>query len=321
MTSPAADATACDLTIAIGGLQLAMPVMGAAGCAGFGQELARLGLLESFGAIVTPSLRARSGATAHRARLVESPSGIVLPTDWPSIGADSLQPANLPWEGTGIPVIASLLGNTSGDLAAAAHGLRHRTHMRGVRAVEVNLAVPNAANNGVPFAHDAFAATKAVAGVRGELPREVPVLAKLAADVTDVVEIARGCVKSGAEGIVVTAPLRAVSLRGLSPDLPPTATGLSGPALLPVTLRAVWDLRAAILTGRLGSVAIIAVGGIDSPEAAAHAISAGATAVQLGSALVHDPGSGATVSRGLGEQCRLHGASSIRDLVGAAHHA
>lgn len=309
-----------NLRVSIGGLRLTSPVMAAAGCGGFGHELARLGVLEHLGALVTPSISASSHPTQHRVRLTEAPSSLVLPTDWPTIGTDTMQPTRVPWEGEqGVPVVASLVGSTSGEFAQAAAGLRRRTLLRGVGGVEVNLACPDAGNKGIPFSYADFAATKVIARVREELPRNVPVLAKLSADVSDVVEIARGCVKSGAEAVVVTSPLRALSMAGVRLSLPARSAGLSGPALLPVTLRAVHDLAAAIRDGRLPPVAIVAVGGISNGHDAAQAMAAGASAVQLGTALIHDPGALRTFRDELVADLQALGLHDVQQLVGLVH--
>lgn len=304
----------------VAGLTLDVPIMAAAGCGGFGPELARLGVLRHLGALVTPSISARSRSTAHRVSLLEAPSSLVLPTDWPTVGTNALGPNGLPWEiENAVPVIASLVGSTSNEFGAAAAGLRRQTLLRGVVGVEVNLGCPDATNRGIPFSHADFAATKVISRVREELPRGIPVFAKLSADVTDIVPIARGCVKSGAAGLVVTGPLRALAMDGVRLALPSDAAGLSGPALVPVMLRAVYDLAAAVRDGRLPHVSIVAVGGISTGLHAAQAIAAGAAAVQVGTALIHDPGALATLTGDLADRLSGLGLDDIRDLVGTAH--
>ncbi|WP_018155710.1 nitronate monooxygenase [Demetria terragena] len=308
------------LAVNTAGLDLALPIMAAAGCGGFGQDLARLGVLSHLGALVTPSISARSHATAHRVRLQEAPSSLVLPTDWPSVGTNSLKADALPWDVEGaVPVVASLVGTTSNEFGSAAAGLRRQTALRHIMGVEVNLGCPDATNRGIPFSHADFAATKVVSRVREELPRDIPVIAKLSADVSDLVAIARGCVKSGAAGIVVTGPLRALAMSGTRLSLPAESTGLAGPALLPVTLRAVYDLTRAIREGRLPSVAVIAVGGISTGQQVAQAMAVGASAVQVGTALIHDPGSLATLAQDLSAVLTAHDLTDVRDLVGLAH--
>ena len=317
--SAALDALAVD----VGGLRLKHPVMGASGCVAFGRELKRLGIADDLAAIVTPSMTASTRPASRRGVLRESASGLLAPTERPSLGVDRLRPTALPWDDDAIgQVVVSIAGTTIGEYAEVARGLRRNSLMRRVAAVEMNLACPDAKNSGRPFSHDEFQATKAVARVREELPRSVPLLAKLSADVTDVADIARGCVKAGATAIVVGSPLRAIG-RPFGPhqhiDVAAPSGGLSGPAILPVTLRAIWDLRAAVRSGRLAPVHLVAVGGVSSAADALAALAVGATAVQLGTALLHDPSSARSVVDGLSEHLSHNGIDSVLDLVGLAH--
>lgn len=311
------------LAVDVGGLKLRVPVMGAAGCVAFGRELVRLGVEGDLGAVVTPSFTTTTRAAAHRGVVRESPSGLLAPTERASLGVDRLRPTALPWDSDDLPTtVVSIAGNTGGDYAEVASLLRRNTLMRRVAGVEVNLACPDHKNSGRPFSHDEFQATKVIARVREELPRHVPILAKLSADVTDIVEIAKGCVKSGASAIVVGSPLRAIGLPttpGGRIEVAAPSGGLSGPAILPITLRAIWDLRAGVRAGRMAPVHLVAVGGIDSPRAALAAFDVGATAVQLGTALLHDPGSAARILSGLREHLDDNGIDSVLDLVGLAH--
>lgn len=317
--SAALDALAVD----VGGLRLKHPVMGASGCVAFGRELKRLGIADDLAAIVTPSMTASTRPASRRGVLRESASGLLAPTERPSLGVDRLRPTALPWDDDAIgQVVVSIAGTTIGEYAEVAQGLRRNSLMRRVAAVEMNLACPDAKNSGRPFSHDEFQATKAVARVREELPRSVPLLAKLSADVTDVADIARGCVKAGATAIVVGSPLRAIG-RPSGPhqhiDVVAPSGGLSGPAILPVTLRAIWDLRAAVRSGRLAPVHLVAVGGVSSAADALAALAVGATAVQLGTALLHDPSSARSIVDDLSEHLSHNGIDSVLDLVGLAH--
>ncbi|MBC9957508.1 dihydroorotate dehydrogenase [Yimella sp. cx-51] len=311
------------LAVDVGGLALKHPVMGASGCVAFGRELTRLGIADDLAAIVTPSMTAATRLASERGVLRESASGLLAPTIRPSLGVDRLRPTALPWDREGIPtVVVSLAGTTNGEYAEVAQALRRNSLMRRVAAVEINLACPDAKNSNKPFSHDEFQAAKVVARVREELPRSVPLLAKLSADVTDIAEVARGCVKAGATAIVVGSPLRAISPphpQSGRIDVSAPAGGISGPAILPITLRAIWDLRSAVLSGRMAPVHLVAVGGISTAGDALGAFAVGATAVQLGTALLHDPSSARTVLDGVRNHLMDNGIESVLDLVGRAH--
>lgn len=311
------------LAVDVGGLRLDSPVLGASGCVGFGRELARLGVAGDLAGFVTPSMTATTRPAARRGVLRESASGLLAPTDRPSLGVDRLRPAAVPWDAEQVPqVIVSIAGTTIGEYAEVAQGLRRNTLMRKVAAVEINLACPDAKNSDKLFSHDEFQATKAVARVREELPRSMPLFAKLSADVTDITEVARGCVKAGATAIVVGSPLRAIGRPtgpNLRADVGAPDGGLSGPAILPITLRAIWDLRAAVLSGRLAPVHLVAVGGVAGAADTLAAFAVGATAVQLGTALLHDPSSPRKLVDGLRAHLSDNGIESVLDIVGAAH--
>lgn len=314
---------AVDLAVDVGGLRLATPVTGASGCCGFGPELLRLERAGDLAAIATPSITAHAQTSAHRSVLVEVPSGLVSPVDRTSRGADRLEAGRLPWDADGLPpVVVSLAGHLSGEYAEVADLLRRNSLMRRVSGVEVNLACADRKNDGRPFSHDVAGASRVVTKVREQLPPGTPVFAKLSADVHDLVEIAHGCVTAGATALVVSSPLRAltIDLPTLRPRPDAQVSGLSGPAMLPVTLRAVWDLRAAMSSGRIPTTAIIAVGGIGSAGDAVQALAAGASAVQVGTAMLQDPSVAARITTGLATDCRDRGLSSVHDLIGRAHH-
>ena len=310
-----------DLSVDVGGLRLASPVMGAAGCCGFGRDLIRLGRAADLAALVTPSMTLRAEQD-HSDTLVEAASGLVTAMHRSTLGVEELNATRLPWGIDGLPpVVVSLAGDAPGAYAEVADRLRRQSLMRAVAAVELDLARPDRTNGGTFFAHDPEAARRATSRAREQLPREVPLWAKLSADVPNLVEVAHGCVRSGATALVVTSPLRAVALDQvtLRPRVAPEVGGLSGPAILPVTLRAVWVLRRAILEGRLPHTMIVAVGGISRAQDAVHAMAVGAVAVQLGTAMLHDPSSASRITAGLAAECVRRDLPSVHHLVGCAH--
>lgn len=308
-----------DLTTTLGHHRLASPLMAASGCAGFGHELVRWSGLDPFGALVTPSLTHEPLGAYEEMTLVETPAGVLHPHDHPNVGASTLNASRLPWEVCGdIPVVVSVTGSTSGDIADAAAAVRRRAGLRGMVGVEVNLSAHNEGNSGVPFARDEYAATKAIARVREHLPRNVLLFAKLLLG-GDVVDIARGVLKSGADAIVLghspTAMVIDTATRRPRTQGP---ASLAGPALLPLSVVAVYSLKAAMNSGRLPSAPIIACGGIASTDGVLQALAAGASAVQVGSALFRDPRIGGELARGVQAYLDESGLT-LADLVGSAH--
>ena len=146
-----------------------------------------------------------------------------------------------------------------------------------VVGVEVNISCPNVANRGLVFACDPMASAKVVALVREQLPRDVPIFAKLTPDVTDIVSVAQACVKAGADGLTMINTLlgMVIDTDRLRPQVAGVTGGLSGPAIRPVAVRAIWQTRAAMLEGRLPTVPIIGVGGVRTGRDALELVAAG----------------------------------------------
>jgi dihydroorotate dehydrogenase (NAD+) catalytic subunit len=155
-----------------------------------------------------------------------------------------------------------------------------------------------------------------VAGVRAAVAPELPVLAKLSPDVTDITQIAAACVDAGADGLVLINTLlgMVIDLDTLRPALGGVTGGLSGPAIRPVAVRAVWQVRKA-----LPQTPILGVGGIRTGADALEFLLAGASAVSVGTATFNDPSAPARVSRELRAELAARGLASVAAAVGLAH--
>ncbi|MBC9735097.1 tRNA-dihydrouridine synthase [Nocardioides marmotae] len=265
-------------------IDLGNPVVVAAGCGGTGRELAALGGLEGIGAFTTRSLtlNARSGGPAPR--IAETASGLVHSTGLPGPGLEMFLATELPWLVQQPPrVVVSITGASVAEHAEVA---RRLARAPGVRGIEVNLAVPDARAHGLLDVREPFHAANVVAAVVREA-QDLPVLAKVRADVLRVAESARVVTDAGAAGVVVGGP-QAAAL----PDGRPA--GLSGPAVRPLALRCVTEVRAA-----LPGVPVVGGGGITTAEDARAFLDAGAVAVQVGTALLHDPTAAARLAAAL----------------------
>jgi dihydroorotate dehydrogenase (NAD+) catalytic subunit len=253
----------------------ANPVMVASGCGGTGRELAPYVDPARLGAFVTRSVTTTPRPGHEPPRILETPSGLVNAVGFQNPGIDAFLSDELPWlVEHGVTVVVSVAGRSLGEYAELA---RRVGRAPGVAAVEVNVSAPAADGSGVFDVREPFHAGGAVAAVRRELPRDLPVLAKLRSDLVRVVEAARTVVDAGAAAVVVGNALPA----GL-PDGRPG--GLSGPAIRPLALRCVAEVRA-----HLPDVEVIGCGGISTADDARTFLAAGATAVQVGTALLHDP--------------------------------
>jgi dihydroorotate dehydrogenase (NAD+) catalytic subunit len=263
------------MTTDLAGLALPSPVLVAAGCGGTGRELEPYGALEAVGGFVTRTITVAARPGGPMPRVVESPSGLLHAVGLPNPGLDHFLATELPWLVTrGVRVVVSIAGRSLGEYAELARRLGRSP---GVAAVEVNLAEPDAPGAGLFDVREPFHAASVVAAVQRDLPRGVPVLAKLRCDPFRVVETARSVLDAGAGAVVVGGAFPAAMPDG-------RAAGLSGPAVRPMALRAVAEVHA-----ELPGATIVGSGGIRDAADARSYLAAGATAVQVGTALLHDP--------------------------------
>lgn len=303
-----------DLTARIGPLELANPIITAAGCGGTGRELARFFELTRLGAFTTTSVMLQPRAGRPTPRVAETPSGMLTAMGLPGPGIDAFLERDLPWLAEqGVPVIVSVAGNSREEYAEVA---RRLNVARTVAAVEVNLAAPNVEDRGRMFGRLPGPAAEVVRAVRAATRRGVPVLAKLAPDVADLVNVALACVDAGAEGLSLINTMAGLVIdpTTLRPALAGVSGGLSGPAIRPVALRCVYEVHAALPT-----VPIIGSGGVASGLDALEFVLAGASAVAVGTALFHDPTSAPRILRELEEALSARRIGRLADAVGLAH--
>jgi dihydroorotate dehydrogenase (NAD+) catalytic subunit len=297
-----------------GSVVLPGPVMTASGTAGHGAELARYMDLAELGAVVVKSLSAAPWAGNPAPRVHATPGGGMLNSvGLQGPGVEAWLEEELPDLLAATPrVVASIWGFTVDDYAKAASMLADAPAE--VVAVEVNLSCPNVEDRRHMFAHSASAAAEAVAATAGcGRPR----WAKLSPNVTDVVEIAGAVLDAGAEALTLVNTVMGLAIDPATrkPRLGSGARGggLSGPAIKPVAVRAVFDCRAAF-----PDAAIVGVGGIATGEDAVEFLLAGANAVQVGTATFADPRAPVRVQRELAKWCQHNGVSDVNDLIGAA---
>ncbi len=250
------------------------PVMVAAGCGGTGRELAAYDDLEGLD-LVTRSITLDARAGSPGQRVEEVPGGLVNAVGLPNPGLEHFLATELPWlVRAGVRVVVSIAGSTMGEYADLA---RRLSRAPGVAGLEVNVGAPDEAGIGLFEVREPFHAASVIAAVRREFPADRPVLAKLRPDVSRIVEGARSCHEAGATAVVVGNAVPAAFPDGRS-------GGLSGPAIAPIALRCVAEVHRA-----LPDLAIIGCGGVHDLRSANAYLDAGATSVQVGTALLHDP--------------------------------
>ncbi len=301
-----------DLSARIGDVTLPNPVMTASGTAGHGDELKAYMNLGELGAVVVKSVSAQPWQGNPAPRLHPVNAGMMNAVGLQNPGADAWRTEELPGLiKTGARVVASIWGFSVEDYKAAADALAACGPE--VVAVEVNLSCPNVEDRRQMFAHDPI---KAAAAMEATAGCGRPRWAKLSPNVTDIVSIAGAVLEAGASAVTLIN-----TVMGLAID-PATGKarlgngggGLSGAAIHPVAVRAVFDVRAAF-----PDAAIVGVGGVESGETAAELLAAGANAVQVGTATFADPRAPRQVLRDLAAWCASNGINALDDLVGRAH--
>jgi dihydroorotate dehydrogenase (NAD+) catalytic subunit len=303
-----------DLSTDLAGAHFVNPVMTASGCAAAGRELHQFFDIAQLGAVVTKSIMRDPRSGRPTPRMVETASGMLNSIGLQGPGIDAFLARDLPWllQHDARPIV-SIAGSTLGEYGELA---RRVGHTPGVAAVEVNISCPNVENRGLVFACDPLQASRVIAAVRSNTPRGLPVLAKLSPDVTSIVEIAESVIDAGADGLVLINTLLGLSvdLDTMRPVLAGVTGGLSGPAVKPVALRAVWEVAQAY-----PDVPIVGVGGIRTGADALEFIAAGACAVQVGTVIFNDPSAPIRIVRELRSELASRGHTRVADVVGLAH--
>ncbi|MGI8868137.1 MAG: dihydroorotate dehydrogenase [Mycobacteriales bacterium] len=305
-----------DLSTHLGSAELPNPVLTASGCAAAGRELGAFFDVSALGAIVTKSIMVRPRSGRPTPRMAETPSGMLNSIGLQGPGIESFCENDLPWLAErGARAMVSIAGSRVEDYAELAARLRAEP---GVTAIEVNISCPNVEDRGQVFACDPGAASRVIRAVRAELGRGVPVFAKLSPDVTDIVPIAQACVDAGADGLSMINTLLGVMIDTdtMRPRLGGVTGGLSGPAIRPVAVRAVWQVHAA-----LPAVPILGMGGIMTGRDAFEFILAGASAVSVGTAIFHDPSAPVRILRELRSCLLRNGFARVSDAIGHAHRS
>ncbi len=301
-----------DLTAAVGDVVMPNPVMGASGTAGYGAELSAYMDLAHVGAIVTKSLACFAWGGNPAPRVHETTGGMINSVGLQGPGVERWLADELPeLAATGTRVVASIWGRTVEDYATAANMLADAPDQ--VVAVEVNISCPNTEDRGKMFAHS-HEATAAVLEATVGCGR--PRWAKLSPNTPEVADIAVTAAAHGASAVTLTNTLIGLVLdpETRASRLGGRTGGLSGPAIRPVAVRAVYDTRSLA-----PDLPIIGVGGITCASDALEFIMAGANAVQVGTATFADPRRIAKIRDQLTKWCAEHDVASLAELIGAAH--
>ena len=303
-----------DLSTSLGSLKLVAPTTTASGCAAAGRELAQFGDVRTLGAVVTKSIMKNPRSGRATPRMAETPSGMLNSIGLQGPGIESFLEKDLAWlTENGVTTIVSIAGNNVDEFGELAQRL---TDVPGIAGLEVNISCPNVESRGQVFACNPYSAASVIETVRREWKSEAPILAKLSPDVTDIVEIAASVVEAGVDGVSMINTLlgMVIDLDRMKPMLGGKTGGLSGPAIRPVAVRAVYQVHAAY-----PELPILGMGGIRTGHDALEFIAAGASAVSIGTVVFGDPSAPWRVADELGQELAARGFTKLTDAIGAAH--
>jgi len=303
-----------DLSTKLASFQLPYPVLTASGCAASGKELSQFFDLNDIGAMVTKSIMVQPRSGRPTPRMVETPSGMLNSIGLQGPGIDAFLVNDLPWlRENGVRTVVSIAGGHTDEYV----NLTKRLFDKPVDLIEVNISCPNVENRGQVFACDAIAAARVISAVRRAANPNTPIFAKLSPDVTDIGFIARAVADAGADGISLINTLLGMSidLDTMQPALGGVTGGLSGPAIRPVAVRAVWQVHKAV-----PHVPLLGMGGIKTGRDALEFILAGASAVSVGTTVFHDPTAPVRIIGELAAELDKRGFRSVAEAVGFAHH-
>ncbi|NOY53281.1 MAG: dihydroorotate dehydrogenase [Deltaproteobacteria bacterium] len=298
-----------DLSVNIGGIVMKNPVMTASGTSGYGEEIAEIYDLSKLGALTVKGLSIGPQEGNPPPRVCETPAGMLNAIGLQNIGVRAFIDRKLPRLRTlDVAVIANIYGHRAEDYAEVARLL---TESGGVDGIELNISCPNVRKGGMAFGTDPSATKEVVGLVRGTT--HLPLIVKLSPNVTDITEFARIAEGEGADvlSLINTLLGMAIDVKTRRPRLANVTGGLSGPAILPVALRMVYQVAQVV------KVPVIGMGGIMNPSDAIAFLLAGASAVALGTANFVDPMAPVRIVEGIREYMRDEGFAVIADLVGA----
>ena len=298
-----------DLSVNIGKLNMANPVMTASGTFGYGLEFEDFVDLEKIGGIIV------KGTTLHHRegnpypRMAETPMGMLNAVGLQNKGVhyfvDNIYPKI---KDIKTNMIVNVSGSQIEDYAETA---RIINELDNIPAIELNISCPNVKQGGMAFGVTAKGAAEVVKAVRDVYNKTL--IIKLSPNVTDITEIARAAEGAGADSVSLINTLlgMAIDAEKRKPILSTVTGGMSGAAVKPIALRMVWQVAKAV------NIPVIGLGGIMNWKDAVEFMLAGATAIQIGTANFIDPAITVKVAEGINDYLDRHGYSSVRDIIGA----
>jgi len=296
-----------DLSVQLGRLRLPNPVLVASGTFGYAREMERIVDCSRLGGILPKTITALPRIGNAPWRTVEVTAGLLNAIGLDNDGVETFLDHHLPYlREIGAAIIVSVAGRTADDFVELAERVGAAP---GVAAIELNLSCPNV-SGGVDFGTSPQSCENVVRRARDRCA--VPILAKLTPNVTSIADIARAAADGGADAVslINTVLAMAIDWRKRRPMLGNVMGGMSGPAIKPIALRCVHQVRSAV------DIPIVGIGGIANLDDVMQFLIAGASAIQIGTANYYDPKASMKILDELPEAVASLGAASVAEIVG-----
>ena len=300
-----------DLSVKLGSLRLSLPTLMGSGCYGSGEEYGSFIDLSQIGAVVLKSVTRMPRLGNPTPRLVPTPAGMLNAIGLQNPGIDFyLEHEVAKFADRKCAVIGSVAGFSVDDYGYVTERLAARSE---IAAVEINISCPNVASEGETFACDPNLTHRVVHLARGVTDK--PLIVKLSPNVTDIAAIAREAEDAGADALAVINTVRgmAIDVNTWKPRLGNVTGGLSGPAIRPIAVLAVYEVARAV------KIPIIGQGGIETTQDALEFFLAGASAISIGTANFTNPLVPIRILEGLREYLSARDLNSLQDIVGKAN--
>lgn len=301
MTSP-------QLETQLAGIRMKNPIMVASGTFGYGPEYADLVDLNQLGAIVVKGISLEPWNGNRTPRLIEVSGGLLNAIGLQNPGVRGFIEKYMPFlRQHDVPVIVNIWGKTAEEYAEVAARF---DQVEGVAGLEINISCPNIKAGGSAFGTNLESTARVVSAVRK--CTRLPIIPKLAPNVSDIAAFARVCVDNGADALslINSFPAMAIDIETRRPALANVTGGLSGPAIHPIAVKLVYD------TARAVKIPLIAIGGVTQARDAIEFMIAGATAVAVGTANFTEPQTAIRVIHGLQRYLASHHLASVGELIG-----
>lgn len=301
-----------DMSVTLSGLTLTNPIIPASGTFGFGYEFADLYDINVLGSLSMKGTTKAPRFGNPTPRIAEIPDGLINSVGLQNPGVEKVISEELPKlrQVYSKPVLANISGFSVDEFVDCA---KKFDDAQGVGILEINISCPNVHGGGMSFGTDPKAAAAVTEAVKKAVKK--PVYVKLTPNVTDITVIAKAVEAAGADGVCLINTLLGmrIDLKRRRPVIANKMGGMSGPCLLPLALRMVYQVYETV------NIPIIGMGGVASAEDVVEMMLAGASAVEVGAANLVDPFACKRIIEALPETMKKYNIEKLKDIIGGAH--